>query len=81
MQVQLSKPEIEKFIDEQVKAGLFPTAQAAVEAAIERMMSDVSELDDDVIAAIARADEQYDRREFVEWRSVRDDLRKKYLNK
>ena len=81
MQIELSKPKLQKFIDDQVQAGHFPSAQAAVETAVEQMMLDHGVLDDSTIAAIAKADEQYERGEFVEWRNVREQLRQKYLGK
>ncbi len=81
MQIELTKPQLQKFIDEQVQAGHFPSAQAAVETAVEQMMLDHGVLDDSTIAAIANADVQYERGQFVEWRDVRDQLRQKYLGK
>ena len=80
MDLQL-KPELKKFIDAEVRAGHFKSAEAAVETAITQMMLDHGELDDQTIAAIVKADAQYDRGEFVEWREVRDELRKKYTGK
>lgn len=81
MVVELKKPELEKFILDQVNSGNYATADAAIEAAVEQMMQEHGELDDQTLAAINRADEQYEAGQFVEWRSVRDDLRKKYLGK
>ena len=81
MQIELSKPDLAKFIDEPVQAGHFPSAQAAVETAVEQMMLDHGVLDDPALAAIARGDAQYERGEFVEWLDVRDELRRKYLGK
>lgn len=81
MQIELSKPDLRKFIDDQVQAGHFPSAQAAVETAVEQMMLEHGVLDGSTLAAIANADAQYERGEFVEWRDVRDQLRQKYLEK
>jgi Arc/MetJ-type ribon-helix-helix transcriptional regulator len=81
MHFELSKPKLQKFIDDQVQAGHFPSAQAAIETAVEQMMLDHGVLDDSALAAIASADAQYERGDFVEWRNVRDSLRKKYLGK
>jgi len=81
MVFQLKKPELEKFIADQVRAGLYASREAAIKAAVERMMIDHGELDNETIAAINQADEQYARGEFVEWRDVRDELRKKYTGK
>ena len=81
MNVDLTKPNLKKFIDDEVQAGHFPSAQAVVETAAEQMMLDHGVLDDVTVAAIAEADAQYDRGEFVEWSDVRDELRMKYLRK
>jgi Arc/MetJ-type ribon-helix-helix transcriptional regulator len=81
MQVKLTKPKVKKFIDNEVKSGRFPSAQAAVETAVEQMMIDHGELDARTIAAIAKADQEYDAGRFVEWRDVRKELRRKYLRK
>jgi Arc/MetJ-type ribon-helix-helix transcriptional regulator len=81
MHVDLTKTKLQKFVDDEVRAGHFPSAQAVVETAVEQMMLDHGVLDDATVAAIAEADAQYARGEFVEWRDVRDDLRKKYLGK
>jgi hypothetical protein len=45
------------------------------------MMLDHGVLDDPAIAAIANADAQDERGEFVEWRDVRDELRRQYPGK
>jgi Arc/MetJ-type ribon-helix-helix transcriptional regulator len=81
MHVQLTKPELRKFIDEQVRAGHFPSAEAAIETAVAQMMLEHGELDDGTLAKIAEADAQYDRGEYVEWRKVRSELREKYSSK
>ena len=81
MHIEVTKPKLKKFIDEQVQAGHFPSAQAAVETAVEQMMLDHGVLDDATIAALAEADAQYERGDFVEWRDVREQLRKKYTGK
>jgi Arc/MetJ-type ribon-helix-helix transcriptional regulator len=62
MNLQL-KPELQRFIDDQVRAGHFASVDAAIEAAVEQMMqaSEVDDLDDDTAAAINRAEEQLDR--------------------
>lgn len=78
MQVQLRRPELEKFIDEQVKAGHFPTPEAAVEAAVEHMMLDHDELDDETAEAINRADEQLARGEGIDFKQFAAEMRKKF---
>jgi Arc/MetJ-type ribon-helix-helix transcriptional regulator len=61
------RPEIQRFIDEQVKAGRFATPEAVVEAAItELRFSSDEELDEQSIAAINEAEAQADRGEGIE---------------
>ena len=79
MQIQLTRPELAKFIDEQVKSGLYPTPDAAIEAAVERMMhASTDELDDGTIDAINRAEEQLDRGEGIEFREFAAKMRQKF---
>ena len=81
MQVDLNKAKLQKFIDDEVQAGHFPSPQAVVETAVEQMMLDHGILDEETIAAIAKADAEYERGEFVEWADVRDELRRRFLGK
>ena len=76
MQVLLKKPEIEKFIDDQVRAGYFPSPDAA----IEQMMfdRDALELDEDTIAAINRAEAQIDRGEGIDFKTFATQMRDKF---
>ncbi|HZL37318.1 MAG TPA: hypothetical protein VFC78_18505 [Tepidisphaeraceae bacterium] len=77
MRIELNRPELEKFIDEQVGAGCYPSAQAAVEAAIERMMLSAEELDDETAEAINRAEQQIDRGEGIDFNEFAAHMRKK----
>jgi Arc/MetJ-type ribon-helix-helix transcriptional regulator len=74
----LTKPELEKFIGEQVKAGHFPSPQAAVEAAVERMRleSEFEDLDDEIAAAINRAEQQLDRGQGIDFEQFAATMRK-----
>jgi Arc/MetJ-type ribon-helix-helix transcriptional regulator len=70
------RPDIIQFIDEQVKAGRFPSPEAVVEAAIvEWREADEEELDDETIAAINEAEEQGDRGEGIEFDALRAELK------
>ena len=80
MQLHFKKPELEKFIQQEVKAGHFPSAEAAVEAAVEQMMIQrIYELDDDTAAAINRAEAQIDRGEGIDFNKFADEMRKKFI--
>src|SRR5258705_13868867 len=63
MDVQLSKPELEKFVDELVKSGQFASPTEVIEAGLARVMLDPSpeELDEETGAAIDRAEGEFDR--------------------
>jgi Arc/MetJ-type ribon-helix-helix transcriptional regulator len=78
MQISLKRPDLERFIDEQVKTGRNPSPEAVVEAAIADFRDNSSaELDDDTIAAINEAEEQADRGEGMELDAFRDHMNKR----
>lgn len=79
MQVQLTKPELAKFVDDKVRAGEFPSAQAVVEDALARMMEEEAEtLTDEDLRAIRTADEEMDRGQYVDYKAFAEEMRKKY---
>ena len=66
------KPETERFIDEQVKAGRFPTPEAMIEAALEEFRSvGEGEMDDSTVAAINEGLDQANRGEGIELETFR----------
>ena len=81
MQVHLTKPELEQFIDQKVKSGDFDSAAAVVEDALVRMMWDERTLNHSDIAAINQAEEQMDRGEFIDFDLFAMEMRKKYCAK
>ena len=82
MQVLLKKPELEKFIDAQVKAGHFSSPEAAVEAAVEQMMIERAgfDLDDETADAINRASEQIERGEGIDFKKFAAEMRRKFVS-
>jgi Arc/MetJ-type ribon-helix-helix transcriptional regulator len=80
MQPQAIRPDVERFIEDQVKAGRFASREALVEAAVERMMfeAQASTLDAIDVAEIRAAQDRIDRGEFVEFDSFAAKMRKKY---
>jgi len=80
MQVQLKRPELEKFIEDQVKAGHYPNPDAAIEAAVENLMldSEEDELDDETVAAINRAEDQIERGEGIDFKQFAAEMRNKF---
>jgi Arc/MetJ-type ribon-helix-helix transcriptional regulator len=77
MEVRLTKPQFQKFIDGQVKAGHFLTPEAVVEDALARMMEEDLRLTDEDAAAIAAADAQIDRGEFIDFDAFAAEMRRK----
>lgn len=73
--------DVQQFIDEQVKAGHFPSPEAVVEAAIIEMRRADEELDDQTIAAINEGLEQADRGEGVELDEFRVQTMKRIAGK
>ena len=81
MQITLT-PEHQKFIDSQVRAGRFTSAEQVVAEALSRLMSEPEEeIDDDAFAALRRSDEQLARGEGRPLEDVRDELRAKFTRR
>jgi putative addiction module CopG family antidote len=82
MTVSLS-PEFKKYVEEQVRAGRFASADEVVEAALARLMLDPppDELDAEDVHAINESEAQIERGEDLDWKQVSASLRKKYLGK
>jgi Arc/MetJ-type ribon-helix-helix transcriptional regulator len=81
--VLLLRQEIEQFIDEQVKAGRFPTCEAVVEAAIAEF-SDITpefQLTSADIAAINKAEAQANRGEGMELDAFRAQISKRFVGR
>jgi Arc/MetJ-type ribon-helix-helix transcriptional regulator len=80
MQVQLKRPELAKFIADEVEAGHFSSPEAAIEAAVEQMMIDreFDEIDDETAAAINRAEAELDRGEGVDFEEFAREMRSKF---
>jgi hypothetical protein len=81
MQVLLTKPELEKFVSEQVSAGHFPSPEAVIEAGLARLMldPDPDELDDETAAAIAEGNDQIERGEGIDFREFATRMRQKFV--
>jgi Arc/MetJ-type ribon-helix-helix transcriptional regulator len=78
MDLQLTKPEMERFITQKVKAGDFPSPEAVVEDALARAMEDEIVLTEEDIEAINRAAEQFSRGEGTEFDKFAAKMREKY---
>lgn len=75
------QPELQKFVEDQVKSGRFPSTAAVVEAGIARLMldPDPDDLDAADLAAIEESEQQIARGEDVDWAETAAMLRKQYL--
>ena len=67
------RPDLQRFVDEQVKVGRFATADAVIEAAIAEMR-DITELELDpaTISAINEGEDQGDRGEGIAFEVFRE---------
>ena len=73
------RPEIQRYIDDQVKSGRFPTPEAFIEHAIlEARDAEVVEIDDETAAAINEAEEQTDRGEGMDLAAFRAHISKRF---
>jgi Arc/MetJ-type ribon-helix-helix transcriptional regulator len=71
-------PDVQRFIDELIRAGRFPTPEAVIEAAISDMRESESlDLDDETAAAINEAEAQADRGEGTDLDTFRVDFFKR----
>ena len=75
------KPELQRFVEEQIKTGRFASAEEVLEAGVARLMLDSApeEIDDETWAAIERAEAQIDRGEGIPLNEAFERLRKKHL--
>jgi Arc/MetJ-type ribon-helix-helix transcriptional regulator len=83
MDVQLSKPELEKFVDELVKSGQFASPTEVIEAGLARLMLDPApeDLDEETRAAIDQAEGEFERGEDRSFKEFAAEFRAKYLSK
>jgi putative addiction module CopG family antidote len=74
------KPEVRRFVEEQVKTGRFSSPDEVLEAGVARLMLDSEEpnLDEQTLKAIEHADAQLDRGEGVSAIQAFQRLRAKY---
>jgi Arc/MetJ-type ribon-helix-helix transcriptional regulator len=78
MRLELTNPKVVQFIKQSVKAGDYPSPEAAIEDAVARMMEEDLSLSDEDIVAIKLAEEQFDRGEGIDFEQFEAELKKKY---
>ncbi len=78
------KPDLRQFIDDQVRAGRYDSADDAINDAVSRLRTEEEllgqELDDEDIAAIEEGLLQLNRGEGRPWEDVRPELKTRYLS-
>ena len=82
MNIQEINPELQRFIEEQVKSGAFSSPTEVIEAGLARLMLDEEEeMDDEEIAAIEKAEEQIKRGQYRDFSEIAAEIRAKYQKK
>lgn len=79
--VKFTEPEVERFVEQQVRSGAFPSAEALFEEAVRRMMvagDFVEVLSAEESDALAEAREEIERGEGIELRDFVAAARVKY---
>jgi len=75
-------PELQRFVEDQVRSGAFSSPKEVIEAGLARLMfDDEEEMDADTLAAIQRAQDQIKRGEYRPFTEFAAEMRKKYLSK
>ena len=79
MKISLN-PQLERFIEDEVKAVHYASADELIEAAVARLMLDPEddEIDDETMAKIEEAEAQFDRGEGISVDEVFAKLRQKH---
>lgn len=74
------KPQTQKFIEEQVRAGRFASPDEAIEASVARLMCEPGPdfLDDEDRAAIRESLAQIERGEVIDAKTFGEELKRKY---
>ena len=76
------RPELQRFVEDKVKAGQYSSREEVVEAGLARLMLDPEpELDEQTLQAIEEGEAEGDRGEVQPWEELKAELLKKYLGK
>ena len=78
MAIELSA-ETERRIEEKLKSGQYGSADELICAAIDANEIEAEGLDEETFAAIERGETQIERGEVYDWKDVREQVRKKFL--
>jgi hypothetical protein len=78
MNVQLTKADLAHYVQDQVSAGNFPSPEAVVEDALQRVIVERVTLTPEDWAQIAESEAQIERGEFVRFEDFKARINKKY---
>ena len=78
MNLQLTKAELEHYVQDQVNAGNYPSPEAVVEDALQRMIVERVTLTPEDWTQIAKSEAQIERGEFVRFEDFKARINKKY---
>ena len=83
MNIRLTKPEFQKFIDEQVESGQFESPEQVIEAGLARLMLDPvpEDVDEETLAAIERAEAEFERGEGRPFKQFAEEFRARHFRK
>ena len=83
MRIELTKADLQAFVEEQVRTGQFASPAAVIEAGLARLMLDPepAESDPELEAALDRAEADVERGDCRPLEDVAAELRRKYLAK
>jgi Arc/MetJ-type ribon-helix-helix transcriptional regulator len=77
MPFTFKNPKLAEFIDEEVSAGHYPSAEDAIEAAVSHMMA-TEPLTDEEWAGIEESERQIERGEVVDFETFKAEMRSKF---
>ena len=78
------RPELQQFIDEQVKSGRFASQAEVLEAGLARLMLDPvpdNQIDPQEIDDIEQSEREIANGQVIDWKELAARLRRKYLNR
>jgi Arc/MetJ-type ribon-helix-helix transcriptional regulator len=83
MNVQLTKPELEKFVEEQVRTGNYSSPAEVIEAGLTHLMLDteIESLGAETLRTLEERAARVKQGHFRDWKEASAELRQKYLGK
>jgi len=72
------RPETQRLLEDQLKKRNFTSPDEVVHAALQAL-EELSDLDEETLDAIDEAEDQLERGEALDWKDVRDEIRKEFM--